>query len=438
MDNPLKGHSFPKADGFFVSNKNTAIDEYLYSISPRIKITSINTHAISRDTLNSIIKALSNSVKPNIMTDPSDSSKEKILPKYSDFSNNAMDKYLKTISESLEIRDSTSLPKSINLFFNTITNNAQREIELVITSSPQIKIDLTKGWKTNQSIFNFLKETLGNNTFGLLFGESGKSVSNIFSSTAAFAQNVMNMTGRDIQLGPYWSFSNNPLSNNPEFSMETVLINDCKEHWEDNSKIVELLTIDYLPTTEEKSNFKLKPPYLFNIEIGVDFGFIKKMYFCKATFNVTETGKYFFYEGKKIPEFFKVTCHFTSLLPDIQNLSNPGFEYKGTGENHSISYIQPKKETPVPPPMPYFPTPAQVAKENPSPKTEQEALAQNANERIRRITNGPPTPLQNQAVEDIRRIQETHDDPHSGLGWAEANWQMGEIERAVRISNGTY
>lgn len=340
MDKPLKGHSFPKADGFFVSKKNTAIDEYLYSISPRIKITSINTHAISRDTLNNIIKALSNSVKPNIITDPSDSSKEKILPIYSNFSNNAMDQYLKTISESLEIKDSMSLPKSINLFFNTITNNAQREIELVITSSPQIKIDLTKGWKTNQSIFNFLKETLGNNPFGLLFGESGKSVSNIFSSTAAFAQNVMNMTGRDIQLGPYWSFSNNPLSNNPEFSMETILINDCKEHWEDNSKIVELLTIDYLPTTEEKSKFKLKPPYLFNIEIGVDFGFIKKMYFCKATFNVTETGKYFFYESKKIPEFFKVICHFTSLLPDIKNLSL-GFSYNDNSSD--IEYIEQAK-----------------------------------------------------------------------------------------------
>lgn len=327
----LQGHSFPSAEGFSIKGKS--IDEYLYDISPTIKIVAIDTHAISRNTFNSIINALSESV---------DASTTK------DFNAETNDEYLKSITDNLDIKSEykTSLPKSINLFFNTIINNAEREIDLVITSSPQIKIDLTKGWKANQSIFNFLKETLGNDPFRLLFGESGKSVSNIFSSTATLAQNVMNMTGRDIQLGPYWSFSNNPLSNYPEFSMETVLINDCEEHWKINKQIVELLTMDYLPTTEKNSNFKLKPPYLFNIEIGVDFGFIKKMYLCKATFIVTETGRYFLINGEKIPEFFKVTCHFTSLLPDIQNLSDPSFKYKGTGkENYGANVSLKEKPT---------------------------------------------------------------------------------------------
>lgn len=335
MSGSLTGYSFPEANGLKISNRD--IDEYLFSISPIITMTSINTHAINLKTFNSIVGALTNSTNTN-----------------RSFGEEEIDNCLKSIDESLEVKGSNdSLPRSINLFFNTITHNSEDRIKFVITSSPQIKVDLTKGWKTNQSIFNFLKEMIGNSPFTSLFGEFGEKLSNKFSSVATFAQTAMQMTGRDIQLGPYWSFSNSPLSNYPEFSMETVLINDSDTHYERNKEIVELLTLKYLPTTENNSDFKFKPPYLFNIEIGVNYGFIKKMYFCKATFNVTETGKYFISpDGEKIPEFFKVSCHFTSLLPDIKNLSL-GFSYDDNSsdieyiEQAKTQDIETKNETPL-------------------------------------------------------------------------------------------
>ena len=328
----IKGHSFPQASGFSIGG--VSIEDHLHEISPTIKITSINTSAISLDTFKSIVNALTNSANFNSGSNSNN------------LNDSQVDAYLSTIDDSLKINStSDNLPHSINLFFNTITHYSEDVIDLVITSSPQIKVDLTKGWKSNQSIFNFLKEMLGNNPFSTLFGKIGENITKVFSSATNYVQSAMQMTGRDIQLGPYWSFSNSPLSNYPEFSMETVLINDCWDHYKDNRDIVQLLTMDYLPTTEDESEFRFKPPYLFNIEIGVDFGFKKKMYFCKATFNVTETGKYFLIEGEKVPEFFKVSCHFTSLLPDIQNLSE-GFEYS---ENKSgeIEYIGPKVESKI-------------------------------------------------------------------------------------------
>ena len=314
------GYTFPKSFGLFLGDPKKSAEDFLYSISPTIKITAINTHAISLNTFKGIIHALTNAT--------SSSSKGK------DLNYEEVDNFLSSIDGNLKISNSTSLPPSINLFFNTITHNSEDIINLVITSSPQIKVDLTKGWKTNQSIFNFLKEMIGNSPLATLFGDAGVKVGSFFSDAAGLVQNAMQMTGRDIQLGPYWSFSNSPLSNYPEFSMETVLINDSSDHYEKNLEIVKKLTVDYLPTTEDGSDFKLKPPYLFNIEIGVNFGFIKRMYFCKATFNVTETGKYFIVEGKKIPEFFKVSCHFTSLLPDMQNLS-PSTDSSGIGFAYS-------------------------------------------------------------------------------------------------------
>ena len=151
----MQGHSFPKALGFSISGKN--IEAYLHSISPTIKITSINTHAISLDTFKSIVGALTNSTNFN-------SEKEN-----KNINSGEVDAYLSSIDSSLKVKSSTGLPRSINLFFNTITHNSEDTIDLVITSSPQIKVDLTKGWKTNQSIFNFLKEMIGNNPFSALF-----------------------------------------------------------------------------------------------------------------------------------------------------------------------------------------------------------------------------------------------------------------------------
>lgn len=322
------GCTFPESLGLSIGSSNQDIDAFLYSISPTIKITAINTHAISLNTFKSIINALTNATSSGTQS--------------KSFSSEGINTFLSSIDSTLNISNSNSLPPSINLFFNTITHYSEDIINLVITSSPQIKIDLTKGWKANQSIFNFLKEMIGNNSLlATLFGDVGVKVGNFFSNAAGLVQNAMQMTGRDIQLGPYWSFSNSPLSNYPEFSMETVLINDSSDHYEKNKEIVELLTMKYLPTTEEGSDYRFKPPYLFNIEIGVNFGFIKRMYFCKATFNVTETGKYFINpeDGKKVPEFFKVSCHFTSLLSDMQNLSE-GFEYSENRNN--IEYTGPK------------------------------------------------------------------------------------------------
>ena len=321
------GKSFPYAslsvnDG----SSNKAIEDILFRLSPTVKIDSINTKAITVDTLQNIINAL---------TDNAVSGKD-----YGDTDSHGV---LDNIYGELKIPNTSSLPNSINLFFNTIINNVQDNIWFVITSSPQIKADFTKGWKPSQSIFNFLKEMLGNNPFSFLFGKAGQTVNNFFSNAAGFAQTAMQMTGQDIVLGPYWSFSNSPLSNYPEFSMETVLINDSAEHYKTNKRIVELLTMEYLPSTDAEkggwNTFRLKPPYLFNITINANFGFIKKIYFCKATFNVVETGKYFNISGfGKIPEFFKVTCHFTSLLPDIQNLYN--FDYQGS--NGAIEYSRPE------------------------------------------------------------------------------------------------
>lgn len=326
---PYTGYTFPESLGLFIGEKGKRkkVEDFLYSISPTIKITSINTHAISHNTFKSIIYALTNAttLKPSMMND---------------FDSSGINGFLSSITSTLKISNSNSLPPSINLFFNTIVHSSEDTINLVITSSPQIKVDLTKGWKTNQSIFNFLKEMVGNSPFITLFGDAGAKVGSFFSNASTLVQTSMQMTGRDIQIGPYWSFSNSPLSNYPEFSMETVLTNDSETHYEKNREIVELLTMKYLPTTEEDLQYKFKPPYLFNIEIDINFGFRKRMYFCKATFNVTETGRYFIIDGyKKIPEFFKVSCHFTSLLPDMQNLSTPKDFYEGNSSD--IEYTGP-------------------------------------------------------------------------------------------------
>ena len=336
MSTQLTGFTFPRSNDFSINvgNASKSVEDFLFAISPTITITSINTHAISLSTYKSIINSLSAGAWESL-----------------NLNSAGIDKYLNDINNSLTNRGTAgqNLPPSINLFFNTIVHNAQDVITLVITSSPQIKVDLSKGWKPNQSIFSFLKEMIGNNPFAALFGEVGKKVNNIFSSVAGLVQNGFHMTGRDIQIGPYWSLSNSPLSNYPEFTMETILVNDCQDHYISNKEIVKKLTLDYLPTTE--GIFKFKPPYLFNIDININFGLAKRIYFCKATFNVVESGKYFIdgTTGEKIPEFFKVTCHFTSLLPDMINLLSTSLDYSPNA--NSLGYVQtiaePKKDTPA-------------------------------------------------------------------------------------------
>ena len=104
-----------------------------------------------------------------------------------------------------------------------------------------------------------------------------------------------------------------------------------------------------MPEALEDDLFKFRPPYLFNVEINLNWGFTKKLYLCKGVFNITEHGRYFKVDYKKVPEYYKMSCQFTSLLPDMQNLLDSKFNWNGNsngGDDMKVPEIPKKESTP--------------------------------------------------------------------------------------------
>ena len=206
-------------------------------------------------------------------------------------------------------------------------------IKLPITSSQLVlNTSLDKGWKTNQSIFEFVKNQIGNSGFSdLLKGLGGKSFLNSFAEivngATAVTENLMHIFGRDIQLGPYWSLADGAFDDRQSVTFNTILVNDSSGHAKANKNVLRELFQNSLPRTD--GDFKLKPPKLFNVTIDTKVSGRRKYYLCTGNFKCEAKGRYYDNEYKT-PEAYSLTLTFNSLVPTFKNLVTNDNDYDYT------------------------------------------------------------------------------------------------------------
>ena len=172
MSIKIKAYSFPSSN--FKLNGSEAIEDFLFKISPKVTITPIQTNAMSYKVIENILT----SMKLSLLNGNTNNTETN--------ADNFFDKMSPTFTNT------NGLPKSIQLFFKTMITSARTPYIFVITSSPNIQVDLSKGWKNSQSIFSFLKEMFGNEAYSNFFGKKGENFSSIFSSGTQFVQSFTN------------------------------------------------------------------------------------------------------------------------------------------------------------------------------------------------------------------------------------------------------
>ena len=295
-----QGYCFPECD-------NTEITSQLNQMIPKLYIRRWETGTFPQ-LFQNFIRGL-NLLKNNAFSSGQDLQSSTLTEMY----------------RNLDSSNSGSLPKSINLLFGSIPwkGNPECEIVLPITSTPlSINSQLDHGWKSNQSIFEFIKKQIGGSSafgefFGQVFGNLGKTVLNYTGTATAITENLMHIFGRDIQLGPYWSIGDGVLDNRQTLSFNTILVNDSPAHYIANAKILVQLFFNSLPMAYIGS-YKLRPPSLFDIQLDTCVAGKKKYYMCTGQFSCEAKGKYIGIDSKsKIPEAYSLSLTFNSLIPDL-------------------------------------------------------------------------------------------------------------------------
>lgn len=294
--NEISGCCFPECS-------NSDLTAQLDRLIPKLHITKWNT-----DTFPALFQRFIHGID-SLSTNSFSSGDE------SGIENSTLDNvYSKLIGSSA----SNGYPKSISLLFESLPCTYDCKIALPITSTPlSINSQLDTGWKTNQSIFEFIKKQIGGNSplselIGSLFGDFGKSILNIANVGTTITENLMHIFGSDIQLGPYWSLGEGALDNRQTLTFNTILVNDSYDHFINNSKVVKKLFINSLPLAT--GGFRIRPPSVFDIELDTCVAGMKKYFLCTGQFSCEAKGRYY---KNKIPEAYSLSLTFNSLIPDL-------------------------------------------------------------------------------------------------------------------------
>ena len=292
----LIGHCFPECS-------NSKLTTQLNNFMPKLIILKYNTYTFP-ELFQSFVNGVDGLSTKSFSSGDIDGIEDKTL--------------IEIDSKLLKSSSSSTFPKSISYLFQSLPCSYDCKIILPITSTPlSINSQLDHGWKSNQSIFEFIKKQIGGNSpfaslIGTLFGDFGKSILNIANAGTAITENIMHIFGSDIQLGPYWSLGEGALDNRQTLTFNTILVNDSEDHFNDNSKVLEKLFIKGLP--KAVGGFKINPPSIFDIVLDTCAAGMKRYFLCSGQFSCEAKGRYY---KDKIPEAYSLSLTFNSLIPDL-------------------------------------------------------------------------------------------------------------------------